>query len=134
MVEVNQILIIDDDVLFAEGLSDVLTEKGYKTMVTYNGNDAIRAVKESSFKVILLDIRMPIMNGVQIYKKIKDINSHIPVIMMTAFSMENLIKDALKEGVSSVLYKPLDINRVIETIERLKLGELKEKDQSDREE
>ena len=125
MAEKNQILIIDDDVLFAEGLSDVLIEKGYKTAVTYSGNGAFEAIKETDFEVILLDIKMPIMNGVQVYKRIKEMSPQTPVIMMTAFSMEDLVKDALKEGVYGVLYKPLDIDRIVKVIEKSKLKSLK---------
>ncbi len=117
MVEKRRVLVVDDDVLFAEGLSDILSEKGYEITVVYSGNDVLGKVQEIHFAVILLDIKMPIMNGVETYKTIKKISPQTSVILMTAFSVENIIKDALEEGVYGVVHKPLDIEKIIKMIE-----------------
>jgi len=120
MEKETRVLIVDDDVSFADSLSDILQEKGYKAVALNSGEEALKTVKEIFFDVILMDIKMPVMDGVETYKRIKKISPQTVVIMMTAFSVEDLIKDALKEGAYGVLYKPLDIDRVVKMIEAVR--------------
>ncbi|TET10579.1 response regulator [Candidatus Aerophobetes bacterium] len=120
MGEKTRVLIVDDDVHFASGLSDILNEMGYDAITVNSGEDTLGKVKEMSFDVILMDIKMPVMNGVETYKRIKKISPQTVVIMMTAYSVEDLIKDALKEGAYGVVYKPLDIEKVVKMIEAAK--------------
>ena len=122
MSEKTPVLIVDDDLSFAESLSDILGEKDYNAVTVNSGEEALEKVKEENFQVILMDIKLSVMNGVETHKKIKEIAPQIPVIMMTAFSVENLVKDALKEGAYGVLHKPLDIERVIKMIEAIRKG------------
>lgn len=122
MAEKVRVLIADDDFLFADSLSDILKENNYETVVVKSGEEALKKVEEAPFDVVLLDIKMPVMNGVEAFKGIKKINPRIPVIMITAFSADDLIKDALKEGAYGVLSKPLDINKIIAMIETAKKG------------
>jgi len=75
---------------------------------------------KEKYSLILMDINMPAMNGVEAFKEIKKDSPDTTVIMMTAYSMEDLIKDALKEGAYDVLRKPLDISKAIATIESAK--------------
>lgn len=117
MGEKTRVLIVDDDVSFASGLSDILNEMGYDAITVNSGEEALEKVKEVFFDVILMDIKMPVMNGVETYKRIKKISPQTAVIMMTAYSVEDLIKDALKEGAYGVVYKPLDIEKVVKMIE-----------------
>lgn len=120
MEKETRVLIVDDDVSFADSLSDILQEKGYKAAAVHNGQEATELVKEKFFNVILMDIKMPVMNGVETYKRIKKISPQTVVIMMTAFSVDDLIKDALKEGAYGVVYKPLDIDRVVKMIDAVR--------------
>ncbi|MGA1825537.1 MAG: response regulator [bacterium] len=122
MREKTSILLVDDDISFTDSLSDILNEKGYSTSTANNGIDALKKIEEEDFDVIFLDIQMPVMNGVEVYKRIKKIKPQLAVIMMTAFSMEDLIKDALREGAYGILYKPLDVDRVMGMIETVKKG------------
>ena len=122
MAEKTRVLIVDDDVLFIDSLSDILKEKGYEVGAVKSGKEALKKVEETPFDVVLLDMKMPVMNGVEAFKGIKKINPRIPVIMMTAFSVEEMIRDALNEGAYGVLRKPLDINKIIATIETAKKG------------
>lgn len=122
MAEKIRVLIVDDDVLFIDSLSDILKEKGYEVVAVESGKEALKKVEETPFDVVLLDIKMPVMNGVEAFKGIKKINPRIPVIMVTAYSAEDLIKDALKEGAYGVLHKPLDIDKIIAMIQTAKKG------------
>jgi len=120
VAEKTLVLIVDDDLLFIDSLSDILKEKGYEVAAVKSGKEALKKVKGTPFDIVLLDIKMPVMDGVEAFKGIKKITPRIPVIMMTAFSAEDLIKDALKEGAYGVLHKPLDIDKVIAMIEAAK--------------
>ena len=122
MAEKTRVLVVDDDISFAESLTDILTAKGYDAVAVNSGEDALEKIKESSFDVALMDIKMPVMDGVWTFKKIKKLSRSTTVIMMTAYSMDDLIHDALKEGAYGVLRKPLDIEQVIKRIEISKVG------------
>ena len=115
-----KILIVDDSKEFCVSLADILEAKGYAVESENSGEAAIAKVKEKSFDVILMDIKMPVMNGVEAFKQIKKISPRTAVIMVTAYSLENLINEALAEGAFGVLRKPLDIDKLIEQIELAK--------------
>ena len=122
MAEKTRVLVVDDDISFAESLTDILMAKGYDAVAVNSGEEALEKIKESSFDVALMDIKMPVMDGVRTFKEIKKLRSSTTVIMMTAYSMDDLIHDALKEGAYGVLRKPLDIEQVIKRIEISKVG------------
>ncbi len=101
-------------------MSLVLKRKGYEVSIANDGFEAIDTVKEEFFDIIFMDIKMPVLNGVETYKKIKEINEKIIIIMMTAYAVEDLIQDALKEGAYGVIYKPLDFEKIFSLIEESK--------------
>ncbi len=118
------ILIVDDDAGMIETLSDILSELDYNVEVASDGYKAIELVKTQSFDVILMDIKMPGINGVETFKEIKKLQPGVLVMMMTAYSVEDLISEALSEGAYGIMYKPIDITKVVEFIERVKEGGL----------
>ncbi len=118
MEEKANILIVDDNISQCRTMSFILEDKGYSVTTAHNGPDAITIVKKSPFDIIFMDIKMPLMNGVETYKKIKEIRPEARVMMMTAYAVEDLIQEALQEGAYGIIYKPLDIGRVIGTVEK----------------
>ena len=117
MEEKGSVLIVDDNVSLCRTLSFVLRRKGYATTISNDGPEAIERVRERSFDMILMDIKMPLINGVETYRKIKEIRPEATVLMMTAYSVEKLVKEALEEGAHGIVYKPLDIDKVVSIIE-----------------
>jgi len=122
MTDDTTVLIVDDDVHFADSTADLLSEMGFHCVGVNSGLEAIDKVKETTFDIILLDMKMPVMNGVETYKEIKKIAPHTVVVLVTAYRVEELIQEALSEGAYSVLKKPLDIDRIVHIIERAKRG------------
>jgi two-component system response regulator HydG len=116
------LLVVDDDVNYAVTLSKIMDKKGYITATAESGFRAIDLIKERAFDVVLMDIRMPVMNGLEAFRKIKEIRPDTIVILMTAFSVDDLIRDALKEGAYAVIRKPFDIDTVVNMIEKAKTG------------
>ncbi len=114
------ILVVDDNINLCRTMSFILKRKGYAIITAKDGLKAIENVKERSFDIIFMDIKMPLMDGVETYKRIKKIRPKAIVIMMTAYAVEELVQEALQEGAYSIIYKPLDIERVIVLIESLR--------------
>jgi DNA-binding NtrC family response regulator len=116
------ILIVDDNVNFTDTLSDLLSEKGFDCACTYSGLEGIAMAGKKAFDVILMDIKMPGLNGIDASMEIRKIKPKTAVILMTAYRKENLVKGALKRGIYGPLYKPFNIDRVVKTIEMAKKG------------
>lgn len=116
----TKVLIVDDEKGFCDSMTDILMEKGYDARAVDSGKKALKIIKEIPFEVVLMDIKMPAMNGVETFKQIKKISPKTVVIMMTAFSVEDLVKEALQEGAFGCLRKPIDIDKMVEQIELAK--------------
>jgi len=116
-MEKPSILIIDDDFNFCQTLSTVLDACGYKTAVAVSGIEAIGLLKQRTFDYLLLDTIMPVMDGLETLKQAKRISPNVKVVMLTAFSSNEIIEKALKHGASAVLRKPIDFNKLNSLIE-----------------
>ncbi len=93
---------------------------GYVTTTATDGLDAIERVKKEHFDMIIMDIKMPLMNGVETYRMIKKIRPDTVVLMMTAYAVDKLVQEALEEGAYGIVYKPLDIEKVVSIIKKAK--------------
>ena len=113
-----RVLVVDDNEEFCKNVTDILELKGYEVMSAYDGFKGLEAVKENGFNLVLMDVKMPVMDGVEAYKKIKEIAADTPVIMVTAFAVEDLIREALQQGAYGSLKKPIDFDQLLELIEQ----------------
>ena len=114
------ILIVDDNASQCKTMSLILRHKGHAVATANDGPEAIKRVQEQPFDMIFMDVKMPLMNGVEAYRRIKEIRPDAVVVMMTAYAVEDLVQQALEEGAYGIVYKPLDIERVIAIIEETK--------------
>ena len=112
-----KILVVDDQRGMRLTLSGVIEDKGYDVTGVEDGYQAIDAASKTTFDVIFMDIKMPGINGVQTFREIKKISPSSVVVMMTGFAVEDLVKEALDEGAFSVVYKPFDMDHVINLVE-----------------
>ena len=112
MDEKVSILIVDDNISLCKTMSFVLKRKGYAVAIAGDGLEALERVKESSFDMIFMDVRMPTIDGVEVHRRIKQIKPEAVVVMMTAYAVEDLVQKALQEGAYGVVYKPLDFEKV----------------------
>jgi DNA-binding NtrC family response regulator len=110
------ILIVDDNISQTRTMNFILRRTGYDVDTAVNGPEAIEMVKDKPFEMIFMDIKMPLMNGVETYKKVKKIRPNAIVVMMTAYAVEDLVQEALEEGAAGIIYKPMDIDKVIDLI------------------
>jgi PAS domain S-box-containing protein len=111
-----KILLTDDNTEFSLNLKDILEDKGYEVFISKDGFSALDFVRHTSVDLVLMDIKMPVMNGVETYKKMKFLIPDVPVIMLTGFAVEELIHESLQLGVYSCLCKPLDFDELFTNI------------------
>jgi len=114
------ILIVDDNASLCKMMSFVLGRKGYAVTTAKDGMEAITRVKERSFDITFMDIKMPLMDGVETYRRLKKLRPEGVVVMMTAYAVEDLVQQALQEGAYGIIYKPLDTEKVVALVERLR--------------
>ena len=118
----TNILVVDDLRSIRLTLGGILEDKGHNVVTAENGYQAIEAVKKTHFDTIFMDIKMPGINGVQTFREVKKIDPKAAVVMMTAYSVEDLVREALEEGAYAIVYKPFDIDKIIALIEELLHG------------
>jgi two-component system response regulator AtoC len=120
------ILIVDDDEVMCRTLSDVLEKMSYKVTTVQTGEDALYPLQEGIFDLILLDIKLPDMNGLSVLKKIRKIDSDPFVVMMTAYADVKTAVAAMKAGAYDYINKPFEIEELKLTIKKaLEAKELK---------
>lgn len=121
------ILVVDDEEGMRETLGDVLEDEGYNVVLAENGYEAIQKIKKIPFSIIFMDIKMPGINGVKTFEEIKKVDPEVAVIMMTAYSVEDMIKKVLNKGAYSVIYKPFDPAKLIKIVEEVGEGKIGER-------
>jgi CheY-like chemotaxis protein len=116
MNDKTTILVVDDNEDLLETFAMILKRRGYEVQTACDGVDAVDKFKEQNFDVTLMDIVMPEMNGVDAFKKIREIQPEASIILMTAYSDEELMQTAKEEGVQLIIQKPIRIDKLIEMI------------------
>jgi DNA-binding NtrC family response regulator len=115
-----RVLVVDDDKDFAESMGELIELEGHQTVLAYNGAEALKIFKQNNIDIILVDFKMPGLNGIETLVEIRKLNPAIPVVMMTAYANTKLIKDARRYGAIEVLNKPFDINKLMQIFSSIK--------------
>ncbi|MCP4217439.1 MAG: sigma-54-dependent Fis family transcriptional regulator, partial [bacterium] len=114
----NSVLVVDDDNAHRIMLKTLVGGWGHEIFEADDGSAAIEKVRERAFDLVLMDIRMLKVSGIEALESIKSLNPAIPVIIMTAYSSVETAVQALKKGAYDYLTKPLDFEKLKLTIER----------------
>lgn len=104
-----KVLVVDDEPEAVELLVEFLSSKGYEVLTAGGGEEALQRVKEDRPHLVLLDIRMPKMNGIEVLRRIREIDAEMGVIMVTAVNEEDMGRKALELGAFDYIVKPLDL-------------------------
>jgi DNA-binding NtrC family response regulator len=112
------ILIVDDDEVMQQTLSDVLKKKGYEIFAVGAGNGALSIIKKNIIDLVLLDMKLPDVDGIEVLKKIKELDTEILVIMMTAYSDVQTAVSAMKSGAYHYINKPFELEELKLLIEK----------------
>jgi len=116
MDKVN-ILLIDDEIEFIETLSERLELRGYNSEIAEDGETGISMITTKDFDVVILDLMMPGLSGLDTLRQIKAIDKKLPVILLTGHGSTKDGMEGMQLGAFDFLMKPLDINKLIEKIQ-----------------
>lgn len=116
--EPARILVIDDEPVIRDLLSDLLSRKGYEVDTAEDGASGLKMAGVKQYSVVFTDIRMPGMNGVEVYKRLKKLSPSSRVIVMTGYGLEEMIQEALDLGAFADVKKPFDIELIYGLTER----------------
>ena len=112
----DKILIVDDEADIALILKLQLEDAGYETVRARDGVEALEAVAQEPFDLIMLDIKMPRMDGLEVLSRLK--GDETPVVMMTAHGSEDIAVDAMKKGALDYISKPFSTDDMLQKVER----------------
>lgn len=106
----KKILVVDDEQAICNTLKKFLTKKGYKATTVLGGEEAIERVKEERPHMVLLDIRMPGMDGIETLKRIREIDKEVGIIMITALKEDVIGRKCMELGACDYITKPFDLD------------------------
>lgn len=112
------ILLVEDDKVNQMATINILKTRGHKVDTASNGCEAVKMSVKKKYDAILMDIQMPIMNGIEATRRIKLINSRVPIIAMTAYALKGDKEKFLDKGMDGYVAKPIKINDLFETIHK----------------
>jgi two-component system nitrogen regulation response regulator NtrX len=112
----SNILIIDDEKAIRKTLSEILSYEGYKIDEAGDGEEGLRKFREKEYDVILCDIKMPKMDGIEFLEKAKEANPDLPIIMISGHGTIETAVEAVRKGAYDYISKPPDLNRLLITI------------------
>lgn len=112
-----EILVVDDKKNMRTTLVAILEEKGYTVTEAATGEQTLDLCHQQAFDVVLMDVRMPGLNGVETFRKIPRHQDTTKVILMSAYDVDDLKRTALEEGAVAFLPKPLNVHRIIDLVQ-----------------
>jgi two-component system response regulator HydG len=116
------ILVADNNKDLCANLKEVLSDKGYRVSVAYDGNMAIEEATKNNFDVMLLDIVLPMLDGLEAYLAIREFRPDVAAIVITGYRQEisEMVEKVLQEGAYTCIEKPIDIDRLLSLLSLIK--------------
>ncbi len=115
------IMIVDDDHDLCANLWDILRERGYRVSLAHDEREAARRLKDLSFRVVLIDLKLPDADGTTVFRLVREANPQARTVLITGYrsEMDQLIQKTVNEGADAVCYKPFDVPNLLNTLQRL---------------
>ncbi len=117
MDETCNVLVIDDEAVIREGLRQTLVQEGYRVELAANGKIGLDKLQKDSFDIVISDLKMPTMHGIEVLKTIRILQPEIPVIIITGYATVDSAVDAMKNGAFDYLTKPFLPEQIVEKIQ-----------------
>lgn len=111
------ILMVDDEVVFTTNMSRLLTGRGYQVTTVKNGEEAIATLKQKPFDVMVLDLKMPVMDGITTLQQMKALNVFTEVLILTGHGSMDTAFQAIEMGAYDYVTKPCEIAELVSKIE-----------------
>ncbi len=118
MIQKNLILVVDDDPDSCQILNEFFHSLDYRVETAEDGQAGLKKFFDSKPCLVVLDVRMPIMDGYQMLKRIREIDSDTPVIIVSAQSYLDGVEECMKQGATDVLHKPIELVQLEEKVTR----------------
>lgn len=115
----KRVLIVDDEKFVRELIRDTLRTRGYETGLAEDGVEALEALEESEYDLVISDVVMPRLQGLELLKRTKKEYPKVKVIILTGYSRQHNISDFLLYGADEYLTKPFQVDRLLATVERV---------------
>ncbi len=112
-----RVLLVDDEPDYIQPMGFWLKSKGYRVTTASNGEEAIAVVKQDPPDIVFLDLNMPVMDGFEALKNIRQFNKDIPIVLVSAYVDDQRAKEARSFGVSGIFYKGADFNEGLALLE-----------------
>ena len=116
--DVGSVLIVDDEFSMRDSLVHWFEKDGYRTGSAQDGREALQRLEEQDWDAVLLDIKMPGMDGLELQRRIREVDPELPIIMITAFASVDSAVQALKEGAFDYVTKPIDPDELSHLVRR----------------
>ena len=113
----SKILLVDDEVVFTSNISKLLSNRGYRVTAVNSGDGAVHALEEEDFDVVVLDLKMPGMDGITTLREIKKLDLLTETLVLTGHGSIDTALEAIKLGAYDYLTKPCEIDELVEKIE-----------------
>jgi DNA-binding NtrC family response regulator len=113
----SRVLLVDDEVVFTNNMAKLLTNRGYKVTAVNSGDAAIRVLQDQSFDVMVLDLKMPGMDGITTLKQVKKLGIFTETLILTGHGSIDTAMEAIKLGAYDYLTKPCEIGELVAKIE-----------------
>lgn len=114
-----RIIVVDDDVIMAQAIRNMLTKEGFQVFATTDAQDALDTIKEEPFDLIISDIMMPYMSGIELLTAIKAVNNKIPIIIISALDQKEVILTAFQEGAEDFVKKPINLPELLIRVKKV---------------
>ncbi|MEK6239418.1 MAG: response regulator [Planctomycetales bacterium] len=116
----TKLLVVDDDQDFANTMTDILADEGYEVAMAFSGEAALEMMTAEDFDLSFMDLRLPGKSGVDSFLELRKSKPEARVVMMTGFRMDQVLEQAINNGLWAVLDKPLDWSQVLDLAQRAK--------------
>src|SRR5512138_1858925 len=116
--DLGSVLIVDDEFSMRDSLVHWFEKDGYRTGSAQDGREALQRLDEQDWDAVLLDIKMPGMDGLELQRRIREVDPDLPIIMITAFASVDSAVEALKEGAFDYVTKPIDPDELSHLVQR----------------
>lgn len=114
-----RVLLVDDEKEFVESLSERLELRNLEAAVVHDGEEALKTVHEDKHDLMVLDLRMPGVDGIDVLRKMKKDHPKVPVVILTGHGTDKDEKEALRLGASAYLRKPVDVDQLVGTLNKV---------------
>ena len=116
--DTHNLLIVDDEAVIREGMRRILSTDGYHVETSASGRPAIEKIQEQDFDVVITDLKMPGMDGIEVLKTIKILQPEVPVIIITGYSTVDTAVDAMKNGAFDYIAKPFTSDLILDKVRK----------------